>query len=256
MKNKIYCSQCDDFVTYEVEEKKEKHNILNQEEIEIEARIAVCEECGSELFNEELEKENQNKAFNKYREKKNILSIEEIKDIRDKYNLTQKEMSRLLGWGDITYHRYENGCLPDETHNNQLKLISHPSNVKILLKDDPEKLSKETIKELNERIEEMLDNKNKLKVNLPSELYKKIKIKAEKDGMSISEYAIFLITKEYSEENAKDETEKLKREIKEAVLRSRISSNAVWSKEDIPQDLIKGKISSVRNYEVRKVNSH
>jgi hypothetical protein len=93
-------------------------------------------------------------------------------------------MSRLLGWGEITYHRYENGSLPDQSHNNQLRLIKEPSNVKILLENNSDNLSSKTIKKLNKRLEEMIANKNKVEVTLPEELYKQIKMKAEKDKMN------------------------------------------------------------------------
>ena len=87
----LYCDKCDDFVEYNIVEKEE---------------------------------ENQEKAFNIYRDKNNILYPEKIKEIRDKYGLTQKEMSKLLGWKDITYQRYENGSLPEQEHNEQLLLIA------------------------------------------------------------------------------------------------------------------------------------
>jgi len=70
-------------------------------------------------------------------------------------------MSRLLGWGEITYHRYENGSLPDQSHNNQLRLIKEPSNVKILLENNSDNLSSKTIKKLNKRLEEMIAKKIK-----------------------------------------------------------------------------------------------
>jgi putative zinc finger/helix-turn-helix YgiT family protein len=237
--DKLFCDKCDDFVEYDIESIRENRNILNQEEIEINAEVAVCKNCKTRLFNEKLDKKNQKRAFDKFREKKNILSVKEIKSIRKKYKLTQKEISKLLGWGEITYHRYENGSLPDQTHNNQLRLIKEPSNVKVLLENNSDNLSSKTIEKLTLRLEELLDNKNRVEVTLPRELYKKIKIKADKDKISISEYLLFLITKEYSAEKAEKDKIKLKKDIQTSILRYKTSPSAVWNQKSISEEKLK-----------------
>ncbi|PUU86445.1 MAG: XRE family transcriptional regulator [Halanaerobium sp.] len=231
--DKLFCDKCDDFVEYNIESIQESRNILNQEEIEINAKVAVCKNCKEKLFNEKLDMENQKRAFDKFREKKNILSV--------------KEISRLLGWGEITYHRYEKGSLPDQTHNNQLRLIKEPSNVKILLENNSDNLSSKTNEKLNKRLEEMIANKNKVEVTLPAELYKKIKMKAEKDKMRISEYLLFLITKEYAAEKAEKDKSKLKKEIQSSILRYKTSPAAVWNQKSISEEKVKYKIKNKKS---------
>jgi putative zinc finger/helix-turn-helix YgiT family protein len=242
--DKLFCDKCDDFVEYNIESVKESRNILNQEEIEIDAKVAVCKNCKTKLFHEQLDRENQKRAFDKFKEKKNILPVQEIKYIRKKYNLTQKEISRLLGWGEITYHRYENGSLPDQTHNNQLRLIKNPANVKVLLGNNSDNLSSKTVKKLTKRLEELLDNKNKVEVNLPEKLYRHIKLKAQKDQMSISEYLLFLITKEDAADKAEKEKQKLKKDIQISNLRYKTSPAAVWNQKSISEEKIKYKIKN------------
>jgi putative zinc finger/helix-turn-helix YgiT family protein len=245
--DKLFCDKCDNFVEYDIESVKESRNILNQEEIEINAKVAVCKNCKTKLFHEKLDRENQKKAFDKFREKKNILSVEEIKNIRKKYKLTQKEISKLLGWGEITYHRYEKGSLPDQTHNNQLRLIKEPSNVKVLLENNSDNLSSKTNEKLNKRLEEMIANKNKVEVTLPAELYKKIKMKAEKDKMRISEYLLFLITKEYAAEKAEKDKSKLKKEIQSSILRYKTSPAVVWNQKSMSEEKVKYKIKNKKS---------
>ena len=174
----IYCDKCDDFVEYNIVEKEEERNIMGKEKIKVHSRIAVCNKCGTELFHKELEEENQEKAFNIYRDRNNILYPEKIKAIRDKYGLTQKEMSNLLGWGDITYHRYENGSLPDQAHNTLLLLIKDPKNVRMIIENNKHNLSSETLDKLKNRLEELLDKKDKRIKEL------KMKIKEENIKMS------------------------------------------------------------------------
>src|SRR6056297_3399470 len=171
MVDTIYCEKCDDFVEYEVKLKDEVYTVKG-EEIEIESKVAYCQECGEEIFHEELDKENQRKVFDIYRETHNLLSLEDIKDIRDKYGLNQREMSHLLGWGEITYHRYENGAAPDSAHNNQLLLMKDPNNVKKLLKDGKTKLDPDKKEKLLDTVNELLNSKNKLEIHLPKAFYK------------------------------------------------------------------------------------
>lgn len=174
----IYCDKCDDFVEYNIIEKEEERNIMGKDNIIIDSKIAICNHCGTELFHKELEERNQEKAFNLYRDKNNILYPEKIKAIRDKYGLTQKEMSKLLGWGDITYHRYENGSLPDQAHNTLLLLIKDPKNVRMIIENNKHNLSSKTLDKLKNRLEELLDKKDKRIKEL------KMKIKEENIKMS------------------------------------------------------------------------
>ena len=65
--DKLFCDKCDDFVEYDIESVKESRNILNQEEIEIDAKVAVCKNCKTKIFHEQLDSENQKRAFDKFR---------------------------------------------------------------------------------------------------------------------------------------------------------------------------------------------
>ena len=161
MMSTIYCDKCDEFVEYNIIEKEEERNIMGKDNITIDSKIAICNHCGTELFHKELEEENQKKAFNLYRDKNNILYPEKIKAMRNKYGLTQKEMSNLLGWGDITYHRYENGSLPDQAHNSLLLLIEDPKNVRTIMKNNSHNLSSEVLSKLQNKLKELSVSKDR-----------------------------------------------------------------------------------------------
>ncbi|GAB6274993.1 MAG: hypothetical protein STSR0004_18580 [Peptococcaceae bacterium] len=55
-------------------------------------------------------------AYDEYRRRKNIPAPEEIKETRSKFGLSLRSFAKMLGWGYITLHRYENGALPSEAH--------------------------------------------------------------------------------------------------------------------------------------------
>ena len=75
----------------------------------IDGKRLFCPDCGNELFHREYDEANQRAAFDLYRKETGIISPKEIKDIREKYELTQREFSYLLGFGEITGSRYEKG---------------------------------------------------------------------------------------------------------------------------------------------------
>lgn len=77
---KRYCEQCGKKVETNIVSKKESYNIYG-EEIEVDAQLLVCMECGEELFYEQLDNGTLEDAFNEYRKKHKLLLPEEIKKL-------------------------------------------------------------------------------------------------------------------------------------------------------------------------------
>lgn len=93
------------------------------EDIEVTSRVHYCTEGKHYFYDVEDEEEKFQIAYREYRKRKGFLQPEEIKKIREQYGLSQKNFARLLGWGDITIHRYESGAIQDEAHNVVLSLM-------------------------------------------------------------------------------------------------------------------------------------
>ena len=51
--------------------------------------------------------ENDKKLVDAYKEEKELLTSNEIKEIRNMYGMTQKEYAFALGMGEISIHRLE-----------------------------------------------------------------------------------------------------------------------------------------------------
>jgi len=103
--------------------KVEENNILKNEEIIFEAEYDYCENTDEFLENEEQIKKNDLAMKDAYREKQGLLTSEQIKKIRDKYNMSQKRFSETLGWGTATIIRYENHQVQDRAHDDILRKI-------------------------------------------------------------------------------------------------------------------------------------
>ncbi|WP_285398145.1 type II toxin-antitoxin system antitoxin SocA domain-containing protein, partial [Lysinibacillus sp. fls2-241-R2A-57] len=109
-----------------------------------------------ELFHRQFDIENQDKAFQLYREEYDIISPDEIKKLRDKYNLNQREFSQLLGFGEITISRYERGSLPTLAQNQIIKDSTDPNTMLKLLEKNSEKISETKSNELKIILENLL----------------------------------------------------------------------------------------------------
>lgn len=148
------CPQCTKAITARVETRREVLPVRG-EDVEVEAKVAVCPECGEDLFVEELDDLTLKTAFAEYRRRHGLLSPEEMAGIRQRYDLAQRAFSLLLGWGEITLHRYEAGSLQDDAHDAQLRMAASPANMRILLAKNGHKLSERQRMRLEARLEEL-----------------------------------------------------------------------------------------------------
>lgn len=99
---------------------------VRREPIKVHVEYYKCKVCGKEFDDPRSEDDPLDKAYREYRRRQGMMQPGEIRNLRKRYGLTQREMSNLLGWGGATLSRYENGALQDETHEKTLRLaIDH-----------------------------------------------------------------------------------------------------------------------------------
>ena len=132
---KKYCEECGKEVNTKIITKKEVYDVCG-EAVEVEARVLICAECGEELFCEELDNATLVNAYNEYRKKHKLLLPEEIREIREKYGLSQRSFAKLLNWGDKTICRYENGSIQDKAHNSLLLFFREPENMRTYITEN------------------------------------------------------------------------------------------------------------------------
>lgn len=124
---KEYCFKCDDMMDAIVKKKKEAFKVKG-EPIEMVNEVLFCKKCNSEMSNEEYDSRSLERAFVEYRKRHNILSPAEIKSIREKYKVSQKDFALILGFGEITITRYENGMIPDKPYSELIKMMEDKGN--------------------------------------------------------------------------------------------------------------------------------
>ena len=91
------------------------------------AMYEYCVDADEYSETEELMRSNSLAQKDAYRKQVGLLTSSEIKRIREKYRISQKEFSEILGWSPATITRYENHQVQDRAHDDILrKLDSDP----------------------------------------------------------------------------------------------------------------------------------
>lgn len=125
-------------------------------------KVMIDEKTNEEIFNGELEQENDVRLYNEYRKIKGLLLPEEIKSIRDRFGVTQIIFAKVLGLGDKTITRYENGSLQDMAQNNLIKSVLERPTYFLELLESCEKLKNELSNEEYIRLVNDVNKKIKL----------------------------------------------------------------------------------------------
>jgi len=128
------------------------------EDISVDTKVRVCPKCGGDIFDRELDSRTLEKAYDKYRVTHNVITPGEIEDLRKVYGLSQRSLGCLLGWGEVTIHRYEKGALPDEAHNLVLQFLTNPRNMMDVVDKWGARLSEQARTRLRKRIDSVLAN--------------------------------------------------------------------------------------------------
>lgn len=115
----------------------------------------LVDESGNEIFNRNIEIENDQRLYDIYKKQNNLLTNFEIKKIRQKYGLTQKEYALVIGVGEITVHRFEKGSIQTEAVDSIMKLSNDPDNMYFLLLQNRDNVSDALYDSLLKRIEEL-----------------------------------------------------------------------------------------------------
>ena len=155
---KVFCENCRNNVEYSVIEEQMIGAIKGETYTYID-KVAKCKECKSDIFVNSISDYNLKALYDVYREKNGIISLEKILEICEKYNISKRPLSLLLGWGEQTYSRYCNGDIPSKQYSDILnKIYESPVFYSELLENNKEKLPSEiAYKKSKEAVDKILE---------------------------------------------------------------------------------------------------
>ena len=115
-----YCPICDE--EHEIVLKKIRQvDKVKDCEIENDVFVYVCEKSNEEFEDGDLLDKNLMLMRDAYRRKNNLLTKDEIVAIREKYKITQEDLSNILGLGEKTIARYETNTIQDRPYDVLLR---------------------------------------------------------------------------------------------------------------------------------------
>lgn len=159
MEKMFYCVSCQAYHNTKIIEKEETLTVKGRK-ITLTIPVRVCEMCGEEIIDEELDDASLAMFYEEYRRLENLLQPTEIKAIRQRYNLSQASFAKLLGFGEKTITRYESGAIQDVCHDNLIRLMDSLDSFSLLWKERKDRLSARE----QAYIDNKLDTYNKIKI--------------------------------------------------------------------------------------------
>ncbi len=144
-----------------VQKRKQKLSFRKEE---FEVMYHFYEENGHEFTTTETDELNLQQLHNQYREKFNLPFPDEIKTIREQYQLSAGKMAEVLGFGINVYRQYEGGEVPNQSNARLIQLAKDPEEFRKLILLSEAFNTKELSTILN-RIEELLKQKQALANN-------------------------------------------------------------------------------------------
>lgn len=166
MENMFYCISCQEYRNTKVIEKEETLTVKGRI-ITLIVPVRVCEVCGEEIIDEELDDASLAMFYEEYRKLENLLQPTEIKAIRQRYNLSQASFAKFLGFGEKTITRYENGAIQDVCHDNLIRLMDSLDSFALIW----------------EERKDVLNSREKAYIESKLATYNKIKIKSIYTGI-------------------------------------------------------------------------
>jgi putative zinc finger/helix-turn-helix YgiT family protein len=156
MNTKRVCPFCEDITEQGLVNSNEEFKVRN-EKITVMNSYYKCLECDHEIDNIDA-RDPLIEVYEKYRDLKGYIQPQDLINFRHKYDLTQKELSHLLGFGAVTLSRYENGALQTDSHNISLEMAMQPNSLKMLVERNKEIFSDKKYLSLLSALERECEN--------------------------------------------------------------------------------------------------
>lgn len=156
---KVFCEECRDDVNY-VETTVPMTGTVKGNIYRYVGKAVHCTKCGSELFVPELSDFNLRTLYDVFRKENGIISLEQIREIPEKYAIGKRPLSLLLGWGEQTFSRYADGDMPTKQYSDiLLRIYNNPAFYSELLEKNKGNLKSALTYEKSKRaVDAMLSN--------------------------------------------------------------------------------------------------
>lgn len=123
--HRVFCPECDEERLPRIDSRRETL-IVRGEPQEVTADVAVCPVCREDLVDAAHDDHTLVSAYNAYRQRHGLLLPHEIRQLRERYRLSQRLMAQIVGLDLATLQRYESGALQTDAHETLLRRLADP----------------------------------------------------------------------------------------------------------------------------------
>lgn len=146
-----FCEECREEVVCKIETREITED-LKGKKYKFFGKKATCPNCGAELYVGDIADENLKALYDEYRLQNDIISLEKILEIPRKYGIGKRNLSKLLGWGEITFSRYCEGYIPTKEYSDKLrKIYDKPEYFLSILENSKDEIISKEIKEKSKK---------------------------------------------------------------------------------------------------------
>jgi len=112
----------------------------------------VCQVTGQSFTTDELDDLNTSQVYNQYRQKHQIMFPEQIRQLRERYQLSAARMSLLLNFGPNQYRSYEDGEIPSDSNAAHLRLARNPRTFREMVRAQKDQLRPTELAKLEDHL--------------------------------------------------------------------------------------------------------
>lgn len=161
--DKSYCEFCNDFEKFNIETEFVKEPV-NGIEVKYKKERTYCAKCKNEIFVNEVMDNNVLSMQKTYREKAGIITVEQIESIIDMYGIGKRNLSKLLGFGEITLTRYLDNDIPTRLYSEMLFKVFDYNQMLVIAKENKHKVDEKVYNKLMDNINVLIQSENKNKL--------------------------------------------------------------------------------------------
>lgn len=120
--------------------------------------MAICTDCGTELYVPEINDENAQAREDSYRRAAGLITVDGIQAIMKKYNIGAGPLAQALGFGEITINRYLTGQIPSKGNSEiLLEVLASYRKMDSHLEENKDSVSPVAYRKCREKLDEFID---------------------------------------------------------------------------------------------------
>ena len=117
------CEKCGNEINFYKAHRSETFPVLG-ENITVNTLHFICADCNAIVFDENLDEESLNAAYDIYRKNHSLCKSNIVNEICNTQHITIEKLSKVTGISVSRLNKLQNGSIPTELESNMLKMIS------------------------------------------------------------------------------------------------------------------------------------